>query len=257
MQIPAVVMSVEYRLAPEHRLPAAYDNCSEALHWIRTTRDEWLTKYVDLSVRDISQYHFLSLSRFVLCSCSMNYVNVCSSFSDFMCFLMGSSAGGNIAFCVGLDAVTAVDQLTPLKIEGLILHQPFFGGVERTPSEMRLVRDKMVPPHLNDLAWGLALTIGVDRDHRYSNLMKNIGVGGGGGEAKKEGWRVLVTDDQGDPLVDRQIELANVLKENGVDVTDKFSDGGSHGIEFFDESRAKIFYTFLWAPYHYYIYIYI
>ncbi|KAL8462073.1 hypothetical protein ACS0TY_033230 [Phlomoides rotata] len=152
MQIPAVVMSVEYRLAPEHRLPAAYDNCSEALHWIRTTRDEWLTK----------------------------------------CFLMGSSAGGNIAFCVGLDAVTTVDQLTPLKIEGLILHQPFFGGVERTPSEMRLVRDKMVPPHLNDLAWGLALTIGVDRDHRYSNPMKNIGVGG---EAKKEGWRVLVTDD--------------------------------------------------------------
>lgn len=49
VQIPAVMVSVEYRLAPEHRLPAAYDDCFEALHWIKTSRDEWLTKYVDLS----------------------------------------------------------------------------------------------------------------------------------------------------------------------------------------------------------------
>lgn len=157
---------------------------------------------------------------------------------------MGSSAGGNIALRVGLATAASVDQLTPLKIGGLILHQPYFGGVDRTSSEVRLVRDKMVPPHLNDLAWGLALPIGVDRDHEYSNPVKNIRVVELE-RVKKEGWKVLVTGDRGDPLVDRQIELAEVLKENGVDVSEKFSDGGSHGIEFFDDSRANIFYGVL------------
>ncbi|XVF50735.1 hypothetical protein PTKIN_Ptkin04bG0126800 [Pterospermum kingtungense] len=57
----AVVLSVNYRLAPKHRLPAAYDDGVEALHWIKTTQEKWLREYADLS----------------------------------NCFLMGSSAGGN------------------------------------------------------------------------------------------------------------------------------------------------------------------
>ncbi|XVF81813.1 hypothetical protein PTKIN_Ptkin15bG0186100 [Pterospermum kingtungense] len=69
----------------------------EALHWIETTQEKWLREYADLSD----------------------------------CFLMGSSAGGNISYHVGLRAAGAVDELEPLKIKGLVLHQPFFGGTER------------------------------------------------------------------------------------------------------------------------------
>lgn len=45
--VPVVIASVEYRLGPEHRLPAAYDNAMEALHWIK--KDDWLADYADLS----------------------------------------------------------------------------------------------------------------------------------------------------------------------------------------------------------------
>lgn len=66
---------------------------------------------------------------------------------------MGNSAGGNIAYHVGLHVVTYVDQLMPLKIQWLILHQSFFGGVENTPSKIRSANDKMVPPHVMDIMW--------------------------------------------------------------------------------------------------------
>jgi acetyl esterase/lipase len=141
IELRVIIASVEYRLTPEHRLPAAYDDAVEALHWIRTAQDDWLRKYADFS----------------------------------SCFLMGSSAGGNIAYHAGLRAADEVGHLEPLKIRGLILQQPFFGGIQRTGSELRLVNDPALPPSVSDLMWELSLPIGVDRDHEYCNPT----VGGG------------------------------------------------------------------------------
>ncbi|KAL2556009.1 putative carboxylesterase [Forsythia ovata] len=210
VQIPAVIVSSEYRLAPEHRLPAAYDDCMEALQWIKTTTDQWLTKYADFS----------------------------------KCYLMGSSAGGNIAYHIGLRAVGCVDDLNPVKIRGLILHQPFFGGIERTRSEIRLVNDKVIPPCVTDIMWELALPTGVDRDHEYCNPM--VGMKSEVLEQiKEQGWKILITGCDGDPLIDRQIELAKVLEEKGLRVVGEFSEKGFHGYGILDSSEANILFGFL------------
>ncbi|KAK2994272.1 hypothetical protein RJ640_022925 [Escallonia rubra] len=204
VQIPAVIVSVEYRLAPEHRLPAAYDDCLDALHWINSSNEEWLTKYADFS----------------------------------SCFLMGTSAGGNIAYHVSLRAAACVEDLTQLKIRGLILHHPYFGGSSRTQSETRLADNKTLPLSKNDLMWELALPVGVDRDHEYCNPMVSGGPSGIWDEIKVLGWSVLVIGCDGDPLIDRQVELVKVLEEKGVNVVGKFGEGDYHAVEVFEPAKA-------------------
>lgn len=203
IDVPVVIASVEYRLAPDHRLPAAYDDAMEALHWIKTAQDDWLTDYADLS----------------------------------NCFLMGSSAGGNIAYHAGLRAVVGVNHLNPLQIRGLILQQPFFGGTQRSGSELRMANDPVLPLSCCDLMWDLSLPPGFDRDHEYCNPT----VGGGSkhlDEIKALGWRVLVTGCDGDPLMDRQIALVKMLEEKGVQVVGRFIQGGCHGVEDVELSKA-------------------
>lgn len=196
----AVVASPSYRLAPEHRLPAAYDDGAEALEWIRNSDEEWIKSRADLS-------------------------NV---------FLMGTSAGGNLAYNVGMRSAAASD-LSPLQIRGMILHHPFFGGEERSGSEMRLANDQVCPPIVSDVFWHLSLPVGVDRDHEYSNPTVGDGLEKIGGLR----WRVMVVGGEEDPMVDRQRDVAKLMKRKGVEVVEMFNDGDVHGAEIGDPSKRK------------------
>jgi acetyl esterase/lipase len=203
-ELRVIIASVEYRLAPEHRLPAAYDDAVEALHWIKTAQDDWLRKYADFST----------------------------------CFIMGLSCGGSMAYHAGLRAAAAADHLEPLKIRGLILQQPFFGGIPRTGSELTHINDLVLPPCVTDLMWELSLPIGVDRDHEYCNST----VGGGSKlleKFKALGWRIFVSGCDGDPLFDRQVEFVKMLEQKGVHVSGHFGVGGFHGVEYADPTKAK------------------
>ncbi|OVA00178.1 Alpha/beta hydrolase fold-3 [Macleaya cordata] len=207
----ALVLSVEYRLAPENRLPAAYNDATDALNWVRDQAldaingEKWLRDYADFS----------------------------------KCFIMGCSAGGNIAYHAGLRALEF--ELEPvLKISGLILNQPFFGGVERTGSELRLVNDKVLPIVMSDMMWGLALPIGADRDHFYCNPI--VEIDGGTINGEKLGLmirRCLLIGSNEDPLIDRQIEFGKMLEGKGVKVVSWIDEECYHGIVHFDQKKAE------------------
>ncbi|CAM0951707.1 unnamed protein product [Alopecurus aequalis] len=85
-----LAVSVEYRLAPEHPLPAAYDDAWAALRWAGESQDEWLAEHGDGA----------------------------------RIFVAGDSAGGNIVHNV---LIRASVQPAP-RVEGAILLHPWFGG---------------------------------------------------------------------------------------------------------------------------------
>ncbi|CAN6850849.1 unnamed protein product, partial [Brassica oleracea] len=181
-ELNVVVASPSYRLAPEHRLPAAYHDGADALTFIRKSDDEWIKSHVYL----------------------------------FNVFLRGTGSGGNLAYSVGHRVTNVLD---PLRICGLIRH----------------VNDQVFPPAVGDLCWELCLPVGENRDHAYSNPTMGDGLEILG--ALK--WKVMVCGGGGDPMIDRQRNVAKLMKEKGLNVVERFTDGDVHGAELGDPSKSE------------------
>lgn len=136
-EVSAVVVSVNYRLAPEHRYPAQYDDGFDVLEFLDKEKDRILPPNADLS----------------------------------RCFLAGDSAGGNLAHHVAVRACRS--DFTHLKVIGVVSIQPFFGGEERTKAEKELAEiDLLVSVKRTDWMWKAFLPEGggMDRDHEVINV---------------------------------------------------------------------------------------
>ncbi|MFS8014331.1 putative carboxylesterase [Helianthus anomalus] len=149
---------------------------------------------------------------------------------------MGTSAGGNLVYNAGLHALDL--DLESVMIVGLIIDQPFFGGVERTQGEIGVVDDRSLSLAGTDLMWSLALPLGCDRDHEYCNP-----VVGQHHEKIERLPACMIRVNGGDLMVDRQKDFANLLESCGVQVTRKFYEGACHGVEVFDPEKAQILYN--------------
>ncbi|XP_023755672.1 probable carboxylesterase 18 [Lactuca sativa] len=137
-KVPVVVVSVNYRLAPEHRYPAQHDDCFDVLKFIddEENRSKCLPENANL----------------------------------LRCFLAGDSAGGNLAHHVAQRACEY--NFRRLKVIGVVAIQPFFGGEERTESETRLAGTPLVSVKRTDWMWNAFLPEGegFNRDHPIINV---------------------------------------------------------------------------------------
>ncbi|KAK7283724.1 hypothetical protein RIF29_13464 [Crotalaria pallida] len=132
-KIPAVVVSVNYRLCPEHRYPAQYDDGFAAVKFLAENRAA-LPEIADVS----------------------------------KCFFAGDSAGANIAHHVAVRVCEL--ELRGVRLIGLVSIQPYFGGEERTEAELRLTDAPLVSVARTDWLWKVLLPDGSNRDHPASNV---------------------------------------------------------------------------------------
>ncbi|XP_010255674.1 PREDICTED: probable carboxylesterase 9 [Nelumbo nucifera] len=203
--IPTIVLSVNYHLDSEHRLPTAFYEAEEIVMWLK---QQALDPQGEVLLRE---------------------------FGDFSrCFFVGWSSGGNIAM-YSLLHILGLD-IEPLKFRGLILSQPVFGGMERTKSELKYADDMILPLSTTDEYWESILPVGADRDHEFSNPM----VRGVYTDKIEMLPKCLVRGFRGDVSSDRQKYLVEILLERGLQVDAQFDDIGFHGIDLVDPRRALI-----------------
>ena len=206
-----LIISVNYRLAPENPLPAAYEDGLKALIWVKnqilykSEANEWWCK-----------------------KCNFNSV-----------FLAGDSAGANIAYNVATRlADYEVSAFRPLNFRGLVLIQPFFGGENRTASEKNMVHSAHSTLSLaaSDTYWRLALPAGTSRDHLWCNPLAE-------GVEKLKAVRnlaVLVCISEVDILKDRNLEFCTALGRAGNKRVEYavFKDVG-HAFQILNKSRIS------------------
>ncbi|OMO77013.1 Alpha/beta hydrolase-3 [Corchorus olitorius] len=195
-ELQAVVISPDYRLAPENRLPAAIEDGFMAVQWLQAQAlaenpDPWLTEVADFS----------------------------------KVFISGDSAGGNIAHNLAVQLGAGSPDLAPVLVRGYVLLAPFFGGTVRSRSEAEGPKDAFLNLELIDRFWRLSIPIGDTTDHPVVNpfgpVSRNL--------EHVSLDPILVVVGGSDLLKDRAEEYANKLKKWGKKTEYVEFEGQQHG----------------------------
>uniref|UniRef100_A0ACD6A2D8 Uncharacterized protein n=1 Tax=Avena sativa TaxID=4498 RepID=A0ACD6A2D8_AVESA len=194
----AAVLSVDYRRSPEHRFPAPYDDGIAALRFLDDPKNHPTDVPLDAS----------------------------------RCFLAGDSAGGNIAHHVARRYAADVPTFKNVRLAGIIAVQPFFGGEERTPSELRLEGAPIVSVSRTDWMWRAFLPHGADRSHEAACFTSPEAAAGMDSPAFPP---VLLVIGGYDPLQDWQRRYCEMLMGSGKDVTVLEYPDGIHAFFLFPQ----------------------
>ncbi|CAN6203089.1 unnamed protein product [Urochloa humidicola] len=192
-ELPAVVLSADYRLAPEHRLPAALHDAESAFSWLRAQA--------------------ASASASTACGGGDADPWLAESADFRRVFVAGDSAGGNISHHVSARHGSGNLPLDPLRLAGCVMLWPYFGGEEPTPSEAAAPPGEPMGVALFDQMWRLALPVGATKDHPFANPFApgSVAFGDLGGDFPP----VLVVDPDQDVMHDRVGEYVARLRAAG------------------------------------------
>ncbi|XP_068660838.1 probable carboxylesterase 17 [Aristolochia californica] len=195
-----MIMSVKYRLAPEHCLPAAFEDGISAVKWVRQQ-----------AVSNSEEQSWWSAR------CNFSKV-----------FVGGDSAGACLAYNVAtrLRLSTALE---PVSVKGVVLIQPFFAGEARTASERNMVQpaSSALSLRASDAYWRLALPPGANRDHSWCNPLSK-------GAPNLENLSLpptMVCISDLDILKDRNLEFCAAMKSAGKSVEQIVYTGVGHAFQ--------------------------
>eukprot|EP00271_Cylindrocystis_brebissonii_P014361 TRINITY_DN35698_c0_g1_i1.p1 TRINITY_DN35698_c0_g1~~TRINITY_DN35698_c0_g1_i1.p1 ORF type:complete len:466 (-),score=53.94 TRINITY_DN35698_c0_g1_i1:50-1447(-) len=144
----AIVIAVGYRLAPEHKCPAAYCDGYEVLQWLARqaaliNNDTSPETFASPKSRGAAELLRETARTLVHAEVIHPWLQMHADFSRVV--LMGVSAGGNIADNVVRMACSPQGkaELASLTIAAQVLFYPLFGGAMPTPSEVHMATSSL------------------------------------------------------------------------------------------------------------------
>ncbi|KAM3286788.1 putative carboxylesterase 16 [Capsicum chacoense] len=211
-----IVLAVGYRLSPENRYPAAFEDGLKALHWLAKQanlaecRKSLGDKRGGTDMKKTDSHGHIADAF----GASMAEPWLAAHGDPSRCVLLGVSCGGNIADYVVRKAVEAGNLLDPVKVVAQVLMYPFFIGNVPTHSEIKLANSYFYDKAMCILAWKLFLPGGeFDLDHPAANPL----VTGREGPALKRMPPTLTIVAEHDWMRDRAIAYSEELRKVNVD----------------------------------------
>ncbi|KAL7140691.1 hypothetical protein ABFS83_08G005600 [Erythranthe nasuta] len=210
-----IVVAVGYRLAPENKYPAAFEDGLKVLYW--------LAKQANLAEcsKSLGRVGRGDLRR------SEGNGHVANAFGASMvepwlaahgdpsrCVLLGVSCGGNIADYMTRKAVEAGKLLDPVKVVAQVLVYPFFIGSVPTHSEIKLANSYFYDKAMCMLSWKLFLSEDdFSLDHPAANPLSSDRQG----PPLKQMPPTLTVVAEHDWMRDRAIAYSEELRKVNVD----------------------------------------
>ncbi|CAH8327832.1 unnamed protein product [Eruca vesicaria subsp. sativa] len=213
-----IVLAVGYRLAPENRYPAAFEDGVKVLNWLGKQANladcckslgGRRVNGVELKKVNVQGGHIVDAF-----GASMVEPWLAAHADPSRCVLLGVSCGGNIADYVARKAVEAGKLLEPVKVVAQVLMYPFFTGNNPTQSEIKLANSYFYDKSVSALAWKLFLPEKeFDFDHPAANPLAH----NRSGPPLKLMPPTLTVVAEHDWMRDRAIAYAEELRKVNVD----------------------------------------
>ncbi|XP_030450367.1 probable carboxylesterase 11 [Syzygium oleosum] len=211
-----IVVAVGYRLAPENKYPAAFEDGMKVLNWLAKQANlAECSKSMGSSRGVTTESKKSDLHRHIVDTFGAQMVEpwLAAHGDPSRCVLLGVSCGANIADYVARKAVEAGRLLDPVKVVAQVLLYPFFMGSVPTHSEIKLANSYFYDKDTCLLAWKLFLP---EEEFSLDHPAANPLISGRGPPLKLMPPTLTVVAEH-DWMRDRAIAYSEELRKVNVD----------------------------------------